>query len=251
MVVFHEFGKQNKKVIMLIHPAAANWQLWEDYITEFEKEYHVIVPDLEGRSGIPGEHFTTIENNARQIVDQLKERNLNLHLLFGISGGANVAFKILALNELTIDYAIADAGMIYEKADDAYARPIADWAAKVPDYNDQQKQELLADLQQSFGSRFGTIYHEIMCKLSRETIWNEYYSFFTMTLPEDVSQVSTRIGLWYGEKETEKIENAAYISTLFLNTSLKIFPGYDHAGYWLGDTPGYINDIYEFISIKD
>ena len=167
--------------------------------------------------------------------------------MLGISGGAAVVLKILAINKLCVQYAIADAGMVYEKADPAYAEPIASYAAGIPSYDEEQKQETLEKFTRMCGAELARQYCDTMFSLSPETMYNEYYAFFTFTLPEDVSIVTTKLGLWYGEDETEKIENSSYIISRFPNASVKIFPGYGHAEYWLQDTPGYIPDIYHFI----
>ena len=47
-MTIHEFGTDNDKVIVLIHPAVVMWDYYEYVIPLLEKCYHVIVPALPG-----------------------------------------------------------------------------------------------------------------------------------------------------------------------------------------------------------
>lgn len=45
-----EFGNKEKQKIILIHGFQSPYQLWEDYIKYYEKDYHIIVPILQGHN---------------------------------------------------------------------------------------------------------------------------------------------------------------------------------------------------------
>ena len=47
-MTIHEFGKENEKVILLIHPSIVKWDYFEYVIPLLEKEYRLIVPALPG-----------------------------------------------------------------------------------------------------------------------------------------------------------------------------------------------------------
>ena len=80
-----------------------------------------------------------------------------------------------------------------------------------------------------------------------KTLKTDFGSFFAYGLQEDVSDVPTKLELWFGEKETVKIEGAKYIQTLFPTTNVRIFPGFDHGGYVMSDVQGYLNEVYSVI----
>lgn len=44
----HEFGKENRESIFLIHPSVVKWDYFEYVIPLLEKNYHLIVPALPG-----------------------------------------------------------------------------------------------------------------------------------------------------------------------------------------------------------
>lgn len=47
-MTIHEFGKENKETIILIHPSVVKWDYFENVIPLLEKNYHLLVPALPG-----------------------------------------------------------------------------------------------------------------------------------------------------------------------------------------------------------
>ena len=48
IMTIHEFGKDNDKVIVLLHPSVVMWDYFEYVIPLLEKKYHLIIPALPG-----------------------------------------------------------------------------------------------------------------------------------------------------------------------------------------------------------
>ena len=44
----HEFGKENKETILLIHPSVVKWDYFENIIPLLQKKYHLLVLALPG-----------------------------------------------------------------------------------------------------------------------------------------------------------------------------------------------------------
>ncbi len=58
----HEFGKENKQNIVLIHPSGVMWDYFSFVWPLSEKNYHVIVPALPGYDKeCENEDFTSVE----------------------------------------------------------------------------------------------------------------------------------------------------------------------------------------------
>ena len=60
-MTIHEFGKENKKVILLIHPSIVKLDYFEYVIPLLEKEYRLIVPDLPRYDFDENSDFTSVE----------------------------------------------------------------------------------------------------------------------------------------------------------------------------------------------
>ena len=44
----HEFGKENKMILILIHPSIVMWDYFEYVIPLLDKEFHLVIPSIPG-----------------------------------------------------------------------------------------------------------------------------------------------------------------------------------------------------------
>lgn len=67
----HEFGKENERVIMLIHPSIVKWDYYEYVIPLLENDYRLIIPALPGYDFDNDSDFTSVEQIAGDLVNWL------------------------------------------------------------------------------------------------------------------------------------------------------------------------------------
>lgn len=84
----HEFGKENKDAMLLIHPSVVKWDYFEYVIPLLEDRYHLIVPALPGYDFEQPGDFTSVEGDrgkARRVVSgtRLPTAQGHLRLLHG------------------------------------------------------------------------------------------------------------------------------------------------------------------------
>ena len=70
-MTLHEFGQNNKDVILLIHPSLVMWDYFEYVIPLLEDRYHLIVPAIPGYDEENPGDFTSVEKIASSLADQL------------------------------------------------------------------------------------------------------------------------------------------------------------------------------------
>ena len=68
-MTIHEFGKENDKVIVLLHPSVVMWDYFEYVIPLLEKKYHLIVPALPGYDPDEKSDFTSVEEISSELED--------------------------------------------------------------------------------------------------------------------------------------------------------------------------------------
>ena len=91
-----EYGKQNTEIIILLHGGGLSWWNYREVAKPLEKDYHVILPVLDGHAGSDAS-FTTIEDNAARLISYI-----DLHfggqvtVLGGLSLGGQVALEMLS-----------------------------------------------------------------------------------------------------------------------------------------------------------
>ena len=68
-MLFHTFGNKANKIMILIHGVLTPWQIWQDAINYFSKEYYVIVPVWDGHVEEETSECLSVENEANKIIE--------------------------------------------------------------------------------------------------------------------------------------------------------------------------------------
>ena len=90
----HEFGKENKETILMIHPSVVKWDYFENIIPLLQKKYHLLVPALPGYDFENDSDYTSVERIASELNDWLKaEGYLELYAVYGCSMGGSIALR--------------------------------------------------------------------------------------------------------------------------------------------------------------
>ncbi len=111
-MTIHEYGKENEKVIVLIHPSIVMWDYFQDVIPLMEKEYHLIIPALPGYNPMRKDSFTSIEQIAAELDKWLITNNLQyVTCIYGCSMGGSIVARMLANNKVCIENAVIDGGI--------------------------------------------------------------------------------------------------------------------------------------------
>ncbi|MEG1579397.1 MAG: alpha/beta hydrolase, partial [Oscillospiraceae bacterium] len=103
-----EYGEQNSKVIMLLHGGGLSWWNYRDEANLLKENYHVVLPMLDGHadSDTP---FTTIENNAKELIDYIDQ---NFHgailAIGGLSLGGQILVEMLSQRNDICKYAVIE-----------------------------------------------------------------------------------------------------------------------------------------------
>lgn len=91
-----EYGKRNSKVIILLHGGGLSWWNYKEVAEILQTDYHVILPVLDGHAG-SDKQFTTIEDNACEIIEFIKSQFAgSVLLLGGLSLGGQILLEVLS-----------------------------------------------------------------------------------------------------------------------------------------------------------
>lgn len=111
-MTIHEYGKENEKVVILIHPSIVMWDYFENVIPLMEGEYHLVIPALPGYDPDEKRNFTSIEEIAAELEKFLTQKKLTeISCVYGCSMGGAVVTRMLADNRLNIGSAVIDGGI--------------------------------------------------------------------------------------------------------------------------------------------
>lgn len=107
-----EFGCNHHDVIVLLHGGGLSWWQYEEAARLLADRFHVVLPVLDGHAGSDAP-FTTIQDNARRVIDYIDERfSGHVLLLGGCSLGGQIAAEVLAHRSHICDYALLESTLV-------------------------------------------------------------------------------------------------------------------------------------------
>ena len=107
-----EFGQEHSEVIMLLHGGGLSWWNYREAAQLLAKQYHVIIPVLDGHSGSDSP-FTTIEDNAARLIAYIDTHfGGQILALGGLSLGGQIAVEMLSQRKDICSYALIESALV-------------------------------------------------------------------------------------------------------------------------------------------
>ena len=79
---YQEYGSDKNDTILLLHGGGLSWWNYREVAEILHGEYHIVLPILDGHAG-SDRPFTTIEDNAEEIIAFIDEELTGSVLLIG------------------------------------------------------------------------------------------------------------------------------------------------------------------------
>ena len=112
---FEIFGTINKPSLMIIPGLGVSYQIFQPLLDLLQDDFHIIAVQIDGfmvdgnGHAIPS-HFTSVDNQACQIVDYVKQNyGGRLDGAYGLSLGGAILAQVQEKDGITIDHIILDA----------------------------------------------------------------------------------------------------------------------------------------------
>ena len=202
----------------------------------------MILPILDGHAG-SDRSFTTIEDNAAEIIDFIRsDLGGSVYLLGGLSLGAQVALEMLSQQGDICEYAIIEsATVIPSRVTHALIRPsIAcsyglikqKWFARLQFRSLKIKNELYDD------------YYRDTCSITKEDMIAFLRANTSYTIKESLNNTNADVRIYYGEKEIRGIKQSAQrIKELLPNASVSELSGMVHGEFSINHAADYVKTI--------
>lgn len=230
----HEFGKENKKILLLIHPSVVKWDYFEYVIPLLQKKYHLLVPALPGYDFEDGSDFTSVEQIAVELNDWLWEHSYReVYAVYGCSMGGSIALMVALGKKIVIKNCIMDGGITPYQLPWIVTRFIAlkdyfmmmigraggvdllEKAFATADYSEEDLQYVA----------------DVLKHCSRKTIWRTFDSCNNYKVPKPVPKLEAQIHYWYAkDEEKERKKDIAYMKSTFPQTEFEVLPNLGHGG---------------------
>ena len=108
---YKEFGNSSAETVILLHGGGLSWWNYRETAALLKDDFHIILPILDGHAG-SDRHFTTIENNAQEIISFINTHlNGSVFLIGGLSLGGQVLLEMLSQQKDLCRHALIESAM--------------------------------------------------------------------------------------------------------------------------------------------
>ncbi|MDL2300277.1 alpha/beta hydrolase [Clostridiaceae bacterium OttesenSCG-928-D20] len=108
-MLIHEFGNRNLPVMLLIHGVLCPWQIWEEQISHFQSQYHVLAVALNAHTENEKSEFVSLEREISEIEQYCKDNSIDeIDVLCGISLGGKIAHGIWNNGNISVKSLVLD-----------------------------------------------------------------------------------------------------------------------------------------------
>lgn len=241
-MLVYEFGKQNNKKIVLLHGGGLSWWNYQEVAHLLEKEYHVILPVLDGHADSE-DAFISIEENAKRIIQYIQMHfNGKVDLIGGLSLGAQIVVEILSQKQDICDFAIVESALllpmkftnksVQSMLDMSYGLIAKPWFAKLQ----FKSLKIKADLYD--------MYYQDTCKITKENMIAFLKANTSYTLKESIVNTKAKVCIYVGEKEDKTMQKSAYLlHDKIKNSTLEIKAKLYHGEFSINHACKYANTI--------
>ena len=229
-----EYGRDNPKVIVLIHPSIVMWDYFEYVIPLLQEKYHLMIPVLPGYDPENDSDFTGVEEIAAELAEILLNRQTAaIDCLYGCSMGGSIVARFLADGRVPVHSAVMDGGITPYPLPWILTRLIAakDFAmiflGKLGGIKLLEKAFATDELSEE-DIRYAA---QVLKHMSLRTIWRTFESCNNYSMPEEIRTDCGKIEYWYAAaEEKERKADIRYIREHFPQTVFRIFRDTGHGG---------------------
>lgn len=246
MMQYREYGAEHAQTVLLLHGGGLSWWNHRAEAELLQAEYRVILPVLDGHAE-SDRPFTTIEDNAAEIVSFIDERlNGEVLLIGGLSLGAQILLEILS------------------QRGDICRHALVESAAVIPS---RLTHALIAP---AFGCSYGLIRNRAFARMQfaslrlRGDLFEDYYrdtcrigkadmiAFMkantAYSLKESLSKTSAEVHVFYGERENRQVRRSAeLIGRAIPGCRTTALPGLYHGQFSINDPKRYVRALEEIL----
>lgn len=241
-----EYGKENSKVIILLHGGGLSWWSYRDVAERLQEEYHVILPILDGHAG-SDTPFTSIEENAKRIIQYIDdEHNGYVDLIGGLSLGAQIAVEILSQRSNICKTAIIESALVIPmKMTHTLTKPMMDlsfwliakeWFARLQFQSLRIKSELYEE------------YYRDTCQITKDDMIAFLKANSNYAVKRQITDTKAKVVIVAGAKEPSvMIRSAKQLRRMIPDSSLVILENMHHGEYSINHGKKYADNLKELL----
>lgn len=244
-----EYGNNNNETIIFLHGGGLSWWNYKDEAKLLENDYHVVLPILDGHSN-SDKDFTTIENNANDLINLINERfNGSVLLIGGLSLGAQILVEALSKKDNLCKYAIIESALVIpSKMMAKMIKPSIDLSYKLI------KNKTFSKLQFNYlriNRKYFEDYYKDSCGISKDNLISFLSKNQLYSLKDGLKNNKTKTIVIVGEKENMAMKKSAImIHNMLADSKIEFKQGLFHGEYSINHPKEYVDRIKELVNNK-
>ncbi len=244
-----EYGDRNKETIMLLHGGGLSWWNYREVAEKLQNKYHIILPILDGHSD-SDRSFTSIEDNAQEIIDYINNNyGGHIHLIGGLSLGAQILLEILSRKKDICNYAIIESALaipmnithklIKLTFSISYGLISKKWFSKLQFNSLKIKKELFDE------------YYRDTCKIAKEDMIAFMEANSKYEIKCSLQDTDAKVVVVVGNKEKTIMKKSAQkIHQTISGSEFLILQNYYHGDFSINHSQEYVDMVDKIVGIK-
>ncbi len=226
-----EFGDTTKRKLILIHGFQSPWQVWNQYIDYYKKDFHIIVPVLSGHNPEEKEDFISFEAEAKEIEDYIIPRyGKDIYAVYGMSMGGVLTATLWQNHKLLFEKVIFD-GSPLVSLNGLMRRFMKKFYLDITHKSQQRDKKTVEQATKVIISQDNLDnFLNVLDSMSDATVENSIDSVAAFKLRPDIGTPSTMVYFFHGTAPNEMLakKSAKYVQKYYPTTSVKCFKGKFH-----------------------
>jgi pimeloyl-ACP methyl ester carboxylesterase len=234
-----EYGQSCQPVVVLLHGGGLSWWNYKDEIAILQKNYHVVIPLLDGHAG-SDRPFTSLEESAHALCRYLKERfGGSILAVGGLSLGGQLVAEMLSQEPNLCKYALMESALVLPmtftnrllgpSVGMSYGLVKKRWFARLQFRQLRLRPDLFEE------------YYEDSCKITKENMLAFLKSNTAYHMKASLKNTSANVTVAVGGKEQRKMRDSAKLLHEALpGSKLAVLPHYGHGDLSINHAEEYI-----------
>ena len=241
-----EFGQQNPDVILLLHGGGLSWWNYREVAKRLSKQYHVVLPVLDGHADSDAP-FRTIEKNAARLISYIDTCfDGQILAIGGLSLGGQIAVEMLTQRSGICRYALLESTLVKPmKLTSALVGPTFGMSFGLI------RRKWFAGLQASYlriPKALFDDYFRDTCKISKADMIAFLKSNSLYTIKPSLSETKAKVKIVAGAREQKRIRDSAkLLQRVIPGSRMEILPGLYHGDLSINDPEAYVKTLTDWI----
>ena len=241
-----EYGQEHSEVIILLHGGGLSWWNYKEVAELLQSQYHVVLPILDGHAGSDTD-FTTMEENASEIIKFIQERfDGTVLLIGGLSLGGQILLEILSQHANICQYALIESALVIpSKFTYSLIKPVfgscygvirRKWFSRLQFRSLRIKQALFED------------YFRDTCGITKENMIAFLQANSLYSLKDTIENCSAKVYIFVGEKENHAMRKSAKrIQEKIRGSVVQVLPNLYHGEFSINHADDYAKKVLEIV----